>query len=119
MKLIYPDKVGETRNLNHNHPSHFACKSTKFIPLEQEKRTRNEKKAQIICTYQKKAVPLRSLLGKDKDALHKDSKPFIILKKREVAIATVAQLVEQRIRNAWVGGSSPPSGSKHRIKFGK
>ena len=26
--------------------------------------------------------------------------------------ATVAQLVEQRIRNAWVGGSSPPSGSK-------
>ena len=31
------------------------------------------------------------------------------------AIATVAQLVEQRIRNAWVGGSSPPSGSKRRI----
>ena len=28
------------------------------------------------------------------------------------AIATVAQLVEQRIRNAWVGGSSPPSGSE-------
>ena len=26
--------------------------------------------------------------------------------------ATVAQLVEQRIRNAWVGGSSPPSGSR-------
>ena len=26
--------------------------------------------------------------------------------------ATVAQLVEQRIRNAWVGGSSPPSGSQ-------
>ncbi len=26
--------------------------------------------------------------------------------------ATVAQLVEQRIRNAWVGGSSPPSGSE-------
>ena len=25
--------------------------------------------------------------------------------------ATMAQLVEQRIRNAWVGGSSPPSGS--------
>ena len=24
----------------------------------------------------------------------------------------MAQLVEQRIRNAWVGGSSPPSGSK-------
>ena len=28
--------------------------------------------------------------------------------------ATVAQLVEQRIRNAWVGGSSPPSGSKNK-----
>ena len=28
--------------------------------------------------------------------------------------ATVAQLVEQRIRNAWVGGSSPPSGSKEK-----
>ena len=26
--------------------------------------------------------------------------------------ATVAQLVEQRIRNAWVAGSSPASGSK-------
>ncbi len=26
--------------------------------------------------------------------------------------ATMAQLVEQRIRNAWVGGSSPPGGSK-------
>ena len=32
------------------------------------------------------------------------------------AIATVAQLVEQRIRNAWVGGSSPPSGSKRRFR---
>ncbi len=29
--------------------------------------------------------------------------------------ATVAQLVEQRIRNAWVGGSSPPSGSKENF----
>ena len=28
------------------------------------------------------------------------------------AIAIVAQLVEQRIRNAWVAGSSPASGSK-------
>lgn len=27
--------------------------------------------------------------------------------------ATVAQLVEQRIRNARVGGSSPPSSSKY------
>ena len=30
------------------------------------------------------------------------------------AIAIVAQLVEQRIRNAWVAGSSPASGSKQR-----
>ena len=28
--------------------------------------------------------------------------------------AIVAQLVEQRIRNAWVAGSSPASGSKRR-----
>ena len=28
------------------------------------------------------------------------------------AFADMAQLVEQRIRNAWVGGSSPPIGSK-------
>ncbi len=31
--------------------------------------------------------------------------------------ATVAQLVEQRIRNAWVGGSSPPSGSQGTFGF--
>ena len=30
------------------------------------------------------------------------------------ALAIVAQLVEQRIRNAWVAGSSPASGSKRR-----
>ena len=30
------------------------------------------------------------------------------------ASAIVAQLVEQRIRNAWVAGSSPASGSKRR-----
>ena len=34
-----------------------------------------------------------------------------------MAIATVAQLVEQRIRNAWVGGSSPPSGSREKTKM--
>ena len=33
-------------------------------------------------------------------------------------VATVAQLVEQRIRNAWVGGSSPPSGSKAKNVVG-
>ena len=49
-----------------------------------------------ICTIQKKAVPLHSLSAKSR------------------YFATVAQLVEQRIRNAWVGGSSPPSGSKRR-----
>ena len=27
-------------------------------------------------------------------------------------VADMAQLVEQRIRNAWVGGSSPPIGSR-------
>ena len=39
-----------------------------------------------------------------------------LLRKRQVlftmCIAELAQLVEQRIRNAWVGGSSPPFGSK-------
>ena len=48
------------------------------------------KKYENICIIQKKAVPLQPILN----------------------FATVAQLVEQRIRNAWVGGSSPPSGSK-------
>ena len=31
-----------------------------------------------------------------------------------ICLAELAQLVEQRIRNAWVGGSSPPSGSKNK-----
>ena len=35
------------------------------------------------------------------------------------ALAIVAQLVEQRIRNAWVAGSSPASGStKKRTTIG-
>ena len=29
-----------------------------------------------------------------------------------ICLAELAQSVEQRIRNAWVGGSSPPFGSK-------
>ena len=33
------------------------------------------------------------------------------------AIAIVAQLVEQRIRNAWVAGSSPASGSKQKTSL--
>ncbi len=36
---------------------------------------------------------------------------FLPLQSQNV-IATVAQLVEQRIRNAWVAGSSPASGSQ-------
>ncbi len=32
--------------------------------------------------------------------------------------ATVAQLVEQRIRNAWVGGSNPSGGSTSFFYFG-
>ena len=38
--------------------------------------------------------------------------PFFILR-----IATVAQLVAQRIRNAWVAGSSPASGFKSERKI--
>jgi hypothetical protein len=33
------------------------------------------------------------------------------------SIAAVAQLVEQRIRNAKVGGSTPLSGTIHKIGF--
>ena len=53
------------------------------------------KKKQYLCTRFSKKQPLCGvgLSGK---------------------VATVAQLVEQRIRNAWVGGSSPPSGSKKK-----
>lgn len=32
-----------------------------------------------------------------------------------ICLAELAQLVEQRIRNAWVGGSSPPFGSNMRV----
>ena len=51
-----------------------------------------------ICIYQKKAVLLHAFSVEGTN------------------FATVAQLVEQRIRNAWVGGSSPPSGSKRHPK---
>ena len=52
----------------------------------------------IICIFHKKALPLHSLLRNTHYA--------------EVTYAaTMAQLVEQRIRNAWVAGSSPASGS--------
>ena len=33
--------------------------------------------------------------------------------------ATVAQLVAQRIRNAWVAGSSPASGLTEKVRFYK
>ena len=55
----------------------------------------------IICIFHKKALPLHSLLRNTHYA--------------EVTYAaTMAQLVEQRIRNAWVAGSSPASGSTRR-----
>ena len=53
-----------------------------------------------ICVYQFFVVPLHPLLK------------FAVTRSSSASDATVAQLVEQRIRNAWVGGSSPPSGSK-------
>ena len=46
------------------------------------------------------AVALRTLKASFMRQAHSD------------AIAIVAQLVEQRIRNAWVAGSSPASGSR-------
>ena len=53
------------------------------------------------------AVALRTLKASFMRQAHSD------------AIAIVAQLVEQRIRNAWVAGSSPASGSKiKRHPFG-
>ena len=48
------------------------------------------------------AVALRTLKASFMRQAHSD------------AIAIVAQLVEQRIRNAWVAGSSPASGSKRQ-----
>ena len=52
-----------------------------------------------ICLYLKKSITFASLFTKG------------ITNKRHLP-AELAQLVEQRIRNAWVGGSSPPFGSK-------
>ena len=40
----------------------------------------------------------------------------LVKRKNSITFALMAQLVEQRIRNAWVGGSSPPIGST-LIKF--
>ena len=62
----------------------------------------SEKNGEIICVCQKKAVPLHPL------SFQKKGIGSVVYN----GVATVAQLVEQRIRNAWVGGSSPPSGSK-------
>ena len=50
------------------------------------------------------AAPARELSGM----------PPTIYQAKSFWPATVAQLVEQRIRNAWVAGSSPASGSKHK-----
>ena len=57
----------------------------------QEKCPWTRKNEAVCWSVQEKAVPLRS-----------------VLKERP---ADMAQLVEQRIRNAWVRGSSPRSGS--------
>ena len=51
------------------------------------------------------AVALRTLKASFMRQAHSD------------AIAIVAQLVEQRIRNAWVAGSSPASGSKQKTSL--
>ncbi len=41
---------------------------------------------------------------------------FVPLHSLNKSNATMAQLVEQRIRNAWVGGSSPPGGSEKAFR---
>ena len=51
------------------------------------------------------AVALRTLKASFMRQAHSD------------AIAIVAQLVEQRIRNAWGAGSSPASGSKQKTSL--
>ena len=61
-----------------------------------------------ICTFQKKAVLLHSLLVISRTSF----RIAVIFATAPCIIAIVAQLVEQRIRNAWVAGSSPASGSK-------
>ena len=59
----------------------------------------------IICIFHKKALPLHSIL---RNSHHVEA----------TYAATMAQLVEQRIRNAWVAGSSPASGSiKKKTSF--
>ena len=61
-----------------------------------------QKICQKILPFQKKALLLHALFG---NYLFRGARTQ----------ATVAQLVEQRIRNAWVGGSSPPSGSRRPL----
>ena len=61
-----------------------------------------QKICQKILPFQKKALLLHALFG---NYLFRGARTQ----------ATVAQLVEQRIRNAWVGGSSPPSGSNRPL----
>ena len=73
----------------------FACKGTKFIPFLQ-------KKSSFTCVFQKKAVLLHSRL-----VILVHTKLYNAIQcctALHDALAIVAQLVEQRIRNAWVGG---------------
>ena len=53
-----------------------------------------------ICGKEKKCLPLQPQTGKDGFA------------QPQHGTADMAQLVEQRIRNAWVPGSSPGIGSR-------
>ena len=66
-----------------------------------------QKICQKILPFQKKALLLHPLFA--------NRQLQITNYQCAKRLATVAQLVEQRIRNAWVGGSSPPSGSKRPL----
>ena len=66
-----------------------------------------QKICQKILLFQKKALLLHPLFA--------NRQLQITNYQCAKRLATVAQLVEQRIRNAWVGGSSPPSGSKRPL----
>ena len=78
-----------------------------LLPISPTKLQKIHQIRKKICIFRKKAVLLQ---------------PISVISHTEVVYATstfrrvaiVAQLVEQRIRNAWVAGSSPASGSKRR-----
>ena len=78
-----------------------------LLPISPTKLQKIHQIRKKICIFRKKAVLLQ---------------PLSVISHTEVVYATstfrrvaiVAQLVEQRIRNAWVAGSSPASGSKQK-----